>query len=443
MQETAPSRTVVTDAPPKSKRVVGVDAARGLALMGMLAAHIFPNYHEDTGEPTLAFMLFAGDSAALFVLLAGVGLALSTGGPNRHRGRRMRANQVGLAARAVLVGVVALVVAAIIQGPDVETSILLYFAVFFLLAIPFLPLGSWALFACALVFGTGAPILMHRLTPALPEWSDSNPSIPQLFSEPVAVVFQLLLTGTYPALPYLTLILVGLGLGRLDLRRVRVQAWVAGVGAGLIILANTASHYLLQVAGGYQRLLETPGMSKDEVDEALVFGPETIPDSSPWWLAITAPHTNTPLALASSLGFAMLVLGVALLIARRADRWLMPLNAMGSLTMTLYTAHILALSLELHYDAPALWYLIHLGMALLIGVGESRRIGRGPLERLMTAGSERAKRLVKDDPIADPSPQPRSPGADQPILQPSSGTLPTRPPTVAGRASPSSPDGTS
>ncbi|MDI3329330.1 MAG: heparan-alpha-glucosaminide N-acetyltransferase domain-containing protein [Micrococcus sp.] len=404
MQETAPSPTLPHTAK-ATGRVVGVDAARGLALMGMLAAHIFPNYDEDTGEPTLAFVLFAGDSAALFVLLAGVGLALSTGGRNRHRGRRLRADQVGLAARAVLVGIVALIVAAIIQGPDVETSILLYFAVFFVLAIPFLALGARALFACAAVFSIAGPFLMFRLTPALPEWSDSNPSLPELFSEPVAVLYQLLLTGTYPALPYLTFLLVGMGLGRLDLGSLRVRAWMAGTGAGLAVLANTASWVLLSAAGGYQRLLGTPGMTKDDVDDALVFGPETIPDSSPWWLAITAPHTNTPLALASSLGIALAVLGVVLLVAPRAHYRLYPLEVTGAMTMTLYTSHLLALSLELHYDEPVLWYLVHLlvafSFAMVWTVGMGMR--QGPLETAMKAGAQRAKRLVPTEPAAAPA----------------------------------------
>ncbi|MUN64653.1 DUF1624 domain-containing protein, partial [Kocuria sediminis] len=56
--------------------MVGVDAARGLALIGLIAVHILPEETETTGEPTWSYLLFAGDSAALFALLAGVGLAL-------------------------------------------------------------------------------------------------------------------------------------------------------------------------------------------------------------------------------------------------------------------------------------------------------------------------------------------------------------------------------
>jgi hypothetical protein len=59
---------------PKKKRLIGIDAARGLALIGLMAIHLFPSAKEN-GEPTLAWNLFSGDSAALFALLAGRWLA--------------------------------------------------------------------------------------------------------------------------------------------------------------------------------------------------------------------------------------------------------------------------------------------------------------------------------------------------------------------------------
>ncbi|MUN64901.1 hypothetical protein GMA12_17440, partial [Kocuria sediminis] len=57
-------------------RLLGVDAARGLALIGLIAVHVLPEENDATGDPTWSYLLFAGDSAALFALLAGVGLAL-------------------------------------------------------------------------------------------------------------------------------------------------------------------------------------------------------------------------------------------------------------------------------------------------------------------------------------------------------------------------------
>ena len=71
------------------RRLVGIDAARGLALIGLMAIHLLPSEDELTHDPSLSFTLFHGNSAALFALLAGVGLALSTGGQTPHRGPRL------------------------------------------------------------------------------------------------------------------------------------------------------------------------------------------------------------------------------------------------------------------------------------------------------------------------------------------------------------------
>ncbi|WP_345358449.1 heparan-alpha-glucosaminide N-acetyltransferase domain-containing protein [Citricoccus nitrophenolicus] len=396
------------------KRLIGIDAARGLALIGLMAIHILPNYDEETGDPTLVWQLFSGDSAALFALLAGVGLALSSGGRTPHRGRQMTGGRVSLVVRAALIAVVALVIASLMpqNGEPPAYSILMYYAAFFLLAIPFLQLGPKALFIGAAVFGIVSPLLLQQLPPVLPDWASYNPTVEHILADPASVASQLLLTGTYPALPYMTYILAGLGLGRLDLRNTRVQAAIAGLGAALAILANTTSYVLLYAAGGYQALLDT-GMTEDGLDEAIVYGPELVPDTSGWWLAIATPHANMPLAIAGSLGMALLAAGLFLLIANRAGRWLIPLAAMGAMTLTLYSVHLVALSFELHYYEPVLWFLAHLAAAVAFAWAWNHWIGQGPLEKIVSLAAKGTRRLVTGAPNSMKSPT--SPHSGAPV----------------------------
>ena len=56
-----------------------MDSARGVALLGMVAVHVV-DPTTAAGDPHPVFLGFAGRASVLFVLLAGVGLALSTGG---------------------------------------------------------------------------------------------------------------------------------------------------------------------------------------------------------------------------------------------------------------------------------------------------------------------------------------------------------------------------
>ena len=58
------------------RRIVGVDTARGLAVLGMVTAHVGPDDAWRTTPPGGWSQLADGRPSALFVLLAGVGLAL-------------------------------------------------------------------------------------------------------------------------------------------------------------------------------------------------------------------------------------------------------------------------------------------------------------------------------------------------------------------------------
>jgi hypothetical protein len=60
-----------------SARVIGVDVARGLALLGMIAVHIFDTLHRDD-TPSKTQQVMAGHALATFVLLAGVSLTFIT-----------------------------------------------------------------------------------------------------------------------------------------------------------------------------------------------------------------------------------------------------------------------------------------------------------------------------------------------------------------------------
>ncbi|WP_424348483.1 heparan-alpha-glucosaminide N-acetyltransferase domain-containing protein [Kocuria sp. CH-021] len=377
-----------------TRRLVGIDAARGLALVGLMAIHILPSWNEETGEASFTWRVFSGDSAALFALLAGVGLALTSGGRHPHTGKAMTADRIGLAVRAVLIAAVGLWIGTLMPEDPPAYNILIYYGVFFLLAIPFLHAGPKALFGSAAVFGLVSPLLMQGLLDQLPAWSSYNPTLTTLVTEPGATASQLLLTGSYPALPYLTYLLVGMGLGRLNLRKQEVQIRLLVTGIGVAIFAQATSYFLLYAFGGYQRLLDASAMGEEELAEVLIWGPDSLPTSTVWWLAIATPHTNTPLAIAASLGVSLAVLGAFLLIARKTEARLLPLAAMGVMTLTLYTAHLVALSFEAHYDQPYLWYVIHLAVAALFAVAWHRALGQGPLERVIGLSVKGTRRLV-------------------------------------------------
>lgn len=382
------------------RRLVGIDAARGLALIGMVSIHILPAWDPETFAPTAQWTLFAGRSAALFALLAGVSLAFTSGGRTAHTGRAMTATRAGILVRAGLITALGLAINPLIPGATAEEipaiNILIYYGAFFVLAIPFLSLSAKALFGWAAVFALAAPVLMHATREALPAAAALNPGFADLAADPGATLAHLLLTGTYPALPYLAYLLVGLGIGRLNLAGIQVQAGLLLVGLGVAVVAWLAYWVLILQAGGYDQLMtHTPALTEDGIDDIIVFGPDPVlPTTTWWWLAIAGPHTNTPLALAMGLGSGAAVLGGFLLLTRRFGSWVLPLSAMGTMTLTLYSAHLLALSAEVHYDQPYLWIFLQIGVAALFATAWHRALGQGPLERVVARGAGLTRRLV-------------------------------------------------
>ena len=346
-----------------------------------MAVQVLPGHHAVTPAPAWPHLFLSQTSAALFILLAGVGLALGSGGRFPHRGRWLVADRVGLAVRAVLIAVVGLGLGALMPGDAPADNLLICCGVLFVLAIPFLRLSATALFVCAAVLWMVGPLLVQGVTDVLPAPASAHPAFADVPAEPGGTVSRLLVTGTYPALPYLSCLLVGLGVGRMNLRDTGIQVRLLAAGAGLVVLARTADPFGPYVVGGHDRVPATGGTCADELAEVLVRGPDPWPVEGVW-------------AIAAGLGVALLVLGGCLLVSRRAGAWSVRLSAVGAMGLSVYTAHLVALSVEIRYDLPVIWSVAHLGAAVLLAVGWRRALSRGPLERVLDAVGDAGRRTV-------------------------------------------------
>jgi len=117
-------------------RIVAVDAARGVALLGMFVVHVFPVFNRD-GTPTVAWTLAAGRGPAAFALMAGISLALVTGGWRPVHGRARTAAGAGLAVRALVIGFIGLALGHVTTATGLGVDVILpYYALIFLLASP-------------------------------------------------------------------------------------------------------------------------------------------------------------------------------------------------------------------------------------------------------------------------------------------------------------------
>ncbi|MER7442459.1 heparan-alpha-glucosaminide N-acetyltransferase domain-containing protein [Micromonospora avicenniae] len=389
------------DPPVGRARLLGVDAARGVALLTMIAVHSLPE-SDAAGRPTWWFTAFAGRSSAAFAVLAGVGIAFLT---ERRRVRPAAGSGIvaALVVRALAIGAIGLALGY--TDASLAAVILPSYAVMFLLAIPLVFLPTWLVAVTGVVVAAGASALYHVLPP-LPEPSYENPAFAHLLDNPVALLTELSLTGEYPAVAWLAYLCAGLVIGRLTLTRMRVILGMLATGVALAATALVASSILLNRYGGLQQInLTQPksGLDATETAELLRFGGDgNTPTSTWWWLAVDSPHTSTPPDLVGTTGTAIALIALMLLAGRVArpllrravSVLLVPLAAAGGMTLTLYTGHIMFINSNVDSFAPVPGYLAQVVVILLFATAWWATAGRGPLEGLVTVATRSARRLA-------------------------------------------------
>jgi uncharacterized membrane protein len=365
-------------------RLLGVDAARGLALLGMIAVHVTSSVRDD-GSTTVAHLLASGRASALFAVLAGVGLALASGGTNPPSGTALRKAWAGTASRAALLITVGLMLGQLDSGVAV---ILVYYGLLFLVALPFLGLRAKVLLPLAALWAVAMPLVSHTLRADLAPPAPGDPTVESL-AYPGELIQQLLLTGYYPVLAWMAYMLAGLGIGRLALGSARVALALLSGGAVVAAGCFLLSWALLR-QGVMERLVAagtgvhpTSRPFTDGVLNTSFYG--TSPTTSWWWLTIASPHTSTPFDLLHTIGTSAAVLGLMLLLEQRVRSGVMlPMAAIGSMTFTLYSLHVVLLATLLPRDHDHA-LLAHVIIMFAVAVPWRHYVGRGPLESAAAA----------------------------------------------------------
>jgi uncharacterized membrane protein len=380
----------------RRSRIAGIDVARGIALIGMAATHMVPTANDDYSLTAVGW-LFAGKASALFAVLAGVSLAIVTGALTPFAGPDLRRSRVTIAVRAGLIGVLGLLLAS---TETYVAVILAYYAIFFLLTLPFLGLRARTLALLAVGWALLSPQISYVLRGVLPAPPRDQVDLAMVLTDPFTAAHALLLTGYYPAFTWLTYLLAGLAIGRLDLRATRVAGWLLGVGAVLAVAAWAVSSALLDLTGVSATMRTEDGpvqLVGRELNQVEWYGVTRA--GVPEWLLVAGPHSGTTFDLLHTVGTSMAVLGACLLLARGVGaRVLRPLGAVGSMTLTLYTLHVLSLAGPIQWPAPG-WYVAQVLVALVAAPLWLLRFKRGPLEELVhdistTAGLKAVPREV-------------------------------------------------
>jgi hypothetical protein len=339
----------------RSSRIAGIDLARFLAVAGMLAVHVGPTALTDPVGRVYAEITH-GRASILFGLLAGIGVSLLAGSRSASLGE----TRIRLIWQAALL----LPLGLWLQSLDVTILVILsHYALLFALGAICAGLGTRLLVSLATITVALGPVLFQlgrHLAPATfnrapAEWGDPA----------LEIAHVLALSGPYPLITWAGPFLVGMLLGRHDLRAPRLRLALILCGLALALGSAGASTLLEQALGA--------------------------PEGPRDWLRLVEddPHSQMPPWLLGSIGSALLVLGLALVAADALGRLVWPFVVTGQLALTVYVAHILAF----HWFGAALrspnvgGALVTLGGALVVAVVVSSLwrflFPRGPLEAVL------------------------------------------------------------
>lgn len=394
----------------------------------MFYAHVGPHHFYD-GAAGILDSVPDGRSSILFAVLAGTSLSILTGRNAPYTGPDMWFARLRILGRSgALLGV-----AAILSLLGTPVAIILgFYAAWFVTALPFTRWSPTKLFVLAGTLAVAGPIsiqLFDWLTMNLGLWPGGDVN---------AFLVEVFFTGTYPGMVYMAYVFAGMAIGRLNITKRALQFGLVCTGCCLMILGYGGSWLLTQTYGSETDIYDDswaastivgdgsasdfsfsapvtsasdPSIAPVGSEPVVIDDPSKIDavdsgtassisgDGGYWmesqtftWQHIpfpdfrtfigAEPHSNTIFEALGSGGFAIAALGLCLLIGRLARNVLFPLAAVGSMSLTAYTLHVVVIAFHLDWVgtdrwSPALWLI---GGTLVLCSIWKLFFTRGPLE---------------------------------------------------------------
>lgn len=341
-------------APHATGRTPGFDVARALAVLGMVLVNYRARMQADAGGPEPVGWVIdrmEGRSAALFVVLAGLGVSLRSRRARQEPARYLRFERQALLKRALVVALVGLV-----HLLYWEWDILHFYGLFLFMATLVLSATDAVLLLLAFGFAAVAVFLQTRF----------DYGAPGELGLPHSALRDLLFNGLHPAFPWMAFLLLGMWLGRRDLRDTRQRRVLLGGSLALAALGESLDTIALRAP------------------ELLGPGGEMV-----YWLSSDPRPPQPVYVLAAGASAVAVICFCVSVTARRAlDPWVVRLTATGQMAFTLYLAHTVAIAIPQQYGlleetsllVSVLYSLAFYAAAVAASVWWRARFPLGPIE---------------------------------------------------------------
>ncbi len=389
------------------RRLIGIDIARGLALLGMAMVHV--TIAGPDGEQPASWIKGilgapSGSASVLFFVISGVSLSViaKTGSASAEPDVLRRR------------GAVLLIFGFLLSATVWPASILEHYGVVFLIA-PMLVRASSRLLsimtAASLVGGPVVLLFARHLTSSVADYLSAG-----VLEWLLNWSWSLTVSGNFPLVVWLGFFALGLRIGRLDLGQPHTARRLLGFGLGVLAALWFALSFAASVGLDYEELAErtdalseagtgipadtvpadtVPGSTvqvdpdRPDLEGGLTIRDEFI-DDDPLQLLSAEAHSNQVAWAIYASALATTILGAALLLPAAVSRSLRPIAALGSISLTAYLLHLFLVLDGWHYFPATATVnqelaVLFVGEAILILAcwGIVTRWRTGPAERLL------------------------------------------------------------
>lgn len=298
----------------RSKRLLALDAARGLAVVGMFVQHFALNQ-------TNSFV--SGNTMILFILCSGISYSIMSQSME-ERGIEPTTFRSRVLARSVFIDFIGYLI-LMLNGPF--GMVLSAYAMLFILSLALVHYSARTLTVLSgVLFLVSPPLMLSGLS---------------LF-ENTALLGDIA-GGPLSALAWAPIFIAGMAIGKMNLYKIKTAVKFVVTGIVILIPSKLIALFLLPelLKKCVNWMLQLSAYANPaQVDPYAIWPLNTQPIQ--WqMLFINTPQSGATFELLIGLGGALILLGILLLIERKFHVVLRPFTGAGRVALTLYTAQFI------------------------------------------------------------------------------------------------------
>ena len=298
------------------QRIIGIDVARALAIIGMIIVN-FKVVFGENGQPWVKTFasIFDGKAAATFVVLAGVGVALMTNSAINHRDKaKIKVARIRIAKRALFLFIIGISYITIWPA-----DILHFYGIYMAVTLVLLTCKENTILISGIAIILAYPIIITVLNYET-GWNFETLDY-QDFWTFKGFMRNLFLNGFHPVMPWTAFMLFGYWFGKQDLHNekfVKKTFWMSTI---IFIFIQAVSYLTISIL--------SEGNEEAALELTEIFG--------------TKPMPPLPIYMFNGIAIAFALISACILIAKKFENSFIidALNKTGQLALTFYVAHVI------------------------------------------------------------------------------------------------------